>query len=82
MPRKPRLFVSGGIYHVYSRTHRGEMRFTRKTDADSFTGTVAETPTLHQPTILGFALMSNHYHLVVRTGKPSTPRPSRVAAID
>jgi hypothetical protein len=34
MPRKPRLFVSGGIYHVYCRTHRGEMRFERQMGRD------------------------------------------------
>ena len=68
MPRKLRLFVSGGIYHVYCRTHRGEMRFARKIDADSFIEIVSEISSLHQLTILGFALMSNHYHLVLRTG--------------
>jgi REP element-mobilizing transposase RayT len=67
MPRKPRLFVSGGIYHVYCRTHRGEMRFERQIDRDSFIGNVAEISSLQQLTILAFALMSNHYHLVVRT---------------
>lgn len=67
MPRKPRLFVSGGIYHVYCRTHRGEMRFERQSDTDSFIRTVAEISSTHQLTILAFALMSNHYHLVVRT---------------
>lgn len=68
MPRKPRLFVSGGIYHVYCRTHRGEVRFSHKTDAESFIKTVGEVSSAHQLTVLGFALMSNHYHLVVRTG--------------
>jgi len=68
MPRKPRLFVSGGIYHVYCRTHRGEERFSNKSDADFFIETVAEVSSAHQLTVLAFALMSNHYHLVVRTG--------------
>jgi REP element-mobilizing transposase RayT len=68
MPRKPRLFVSGGVYHVYCRTHRGEKRFSSKNDADSFIETVAEVSSEHQLTVLGFALMCNHYHLVVRTG--------------
>ncbi len=67
MPRKPRLFVSGGICHVYCRTHRGEMRFERQSDTDSFIETVAEISSSHQLTVLAFALMPNHYHLVVRT---------------
>lgn len=68
MPSKPRLFVSGGIYHVYCRTHRGEMRFGREDDARHFVRTVKMVASSHQLTILGYALMSNHYHLVVRTG--------------
>ena len=68
MPRKPRLFVSGGIYHAYCRTHRGEERFSNKSDADFFIETVAEVSSAHQLTVLGFALMSNHYLLIVRTG--------------
>ena len=61
MPRKPRLFVSGGIYHVYCRTHRGEMRFAQQRDADSFLESVSEVSSVHKLTVLGFALMSNHY---------------------
>ena len=30
MAHRLRLFVQGGIYHVYCRTHRGEQRFDRE----------------------------------------------------
>ncbi len=68
MPRKLRLFVSGGIYHVYCRTHRGEMRFDREVEANTFVGCVAEVSSMHRFEVLGWTLMGTHYHLVVRTG--------------
>ena len=61
MPRRPRLVVSGGIYHVYCRTHRGEMRFDREADAVTFIETVSEVSSVQQLAILGWALMTNHY---------------------
>ena len=36
MPRRPRLFVAGGFYHVYCRTHRGEFRFNDSSESKSF----------------------------------------------
>lgn len=68
MPRRIRLFVSGGVYHVYCRTHRGEMRFNREVDANSFIESVAEISSNHGLAVLGWTLMGTHYHIVVRTG--------------
>ena len=67
MPRRPRLFVSGGIYHVYCKTHRGEFRFDDRIESDSFIQTVADVSRTHGFLVLAWCLMSNHYHLVVRT---------------
>jgi putative transposase len=67
MPRRPRLFVSGGIYHVYCRTHRGELRFGEPKESESFVDTVSDVANTHELTILAWCLMSNHYHLVVQT---------------
>lgn len=67
MPRRIRLFVSGGVYHVYCRTHRGEMRFDREVDANAFIESVADVSSNHGLKVLGWTLMGTHYHLVVRT---------------
>ena len=67
MPRRPRLFVAGGIYHVYCKTHRGELRFHDPKESASFVDTVSDVARTHQLTILAWCLMSNHYHLVVKT---------------
>ena len=33
MPRPPRVFVEGGIYHVYNRVTRGERVFAEDQEA-------------------------------------------------
>ena len=40
MPRKPRVFIEGGIYHVYCRASRGEVVFADDTEASEFRGTL------------------------------------------
>lgn len=67
MPRRPRLFVSGGIYHVYCRTHRGEFRFDNTIEAEAFLEAVFDVSRVHGLVVVAWCLMSNHYHLVVRT---------------
>ena len=36
MPRKPRVFIEGGIYHVYCRASRGEAVFADEAEAAAF----------------------------------------------
>jgi len=33
MPRKPRAFIEGGIYHIYYLAARGEAEFADRTEA-------------------------------------------------
>jgi REP element-mobilizing transposase RayT len=42
MPRRPRLFVPGAIYHVYCRVARGEFVFDDGREADEFVEAVRE----------------------------------------
>ena len=37
MPRHPRLFIPGAIYHVYCRVARGEFVFDDEVEATEFT---------------------------------------------
>jgi REP element-mobilizing transposase RayT len=69
MARSPRIFFPGAIYHVYCRTARGEMVFSDPLDAHEFVDTVADIKRLHGFLVLGWCLMSNHYHLLVQTLK-------------
>lgn len=67
MARSPRIFFPGAIYHVYCRTARGEMVFSDPLEAHGFVDTVANVKRLHGFLVLGWCLMSNHYHLVIQT---------------
>jgi len=69
MPRRPRLFVSGAIYHVYCRVARGEFVFDEHDEAVEFIETLREVRDLDGLTIFAWCLMGNHYHLVLRTGE-------------
>jgi putative transposase len=69
MPRKPRVFVVGGAYHVYCRVGRGERPFAEDEAAALFVETLARVKAEHGLTILAWCLMPNHYHLVVRSGE-------------
>jgi len=68
MPRKPRLFVPGAIYHVYCRVARGEIGFDDPSEADEFVRAVKQIGCLHHWKVFAWCLMGNHYHFVVKTG--------------
>lgn len=67
MARTPRIFFPDAIYHVYCRTARGEMVFSDSSEAVKFVETVAEVKRLHGFLVFAWALMGNHYHLVIQT---------------
>lgn len=67
MGRKPRLFASGVIYHVYCRTARGEYVFDEPSEIERWIDTVAYVADQDRLTILAWCLLSNHYHLVLQT---------------
>ena len=68
MPRKPRLFVPGAIYHVYCRVARGEFVFGDLVEAEAFIETVRDVRDRDGLSIFAWTLMNNHYHLVIKTG--------------
>ena len=68
MPRRIRLFIRGGIYHVYNRVTRGEPVFRMPAEARCWIDTVAREAQLHELKVLAWCLMPNHYHLVIKTG--------------
>jgi len=69
VPRKPRIFVAGGTYHVYCRVARGERPFVDEAVARGFVATLDTVKGEHGLTILAWCLMPSHYHLVVRAGE-------------
>jgi putative transposase len=68
MPRQNRVFVEGAVYHVYNRCAREAEPFAKRKAAERFLETLERARERDSLTILAWCLMSNHYHLAVRTG--------------
>ena len=60
MPRPDRIFVEGGIYHVYNRLGRGERVFDEEVEAMVFVSLLREIAERDGLTIFAWALLSNH----------------------
>jgi REP element-mobilizing transposase RayT len=69
MPRHPRIFAPGSVYHVYCRVTRGQFIFDDRTEAESFVTALSHVHATDNLVLLNWALLSNHYHLAVRTTK-------------
>ncbi len=67
MVRRPRVVVEGGWYHVYNRVSSGEPVFADANEANEFIEIVRDVKRRDGWTIIAWCLMSNHYHLVIRT---------------
>jgi len=71
MPRQGRLHISGGIYHVMGRGLERRKILNGSTDKEDFLSRLALGMEETGSQCLAWALMSNHYHLLIRVG--STP---------
>ena len=58
MPRKPRVFVEGGIYHVYSRFASGEAVFADPEEALEFIELLRFVKQRDGWTVFAWSLMS------------------------
>ena len=67
MARRPRIIVEGGLYHVYNRVSSGEPVFADPNEAIEFIEIVRDVKKRDGWTVFAWCLMSNHFHLVVRT---------------
>ena len=68
MPRPPRVFVDGAYYHVYCRVGRGEPVFQDDAEADALVKILGDVKRRDGFAVLAWCVMSNHYHLAVRSG--------------
>jgi putative transposase len=68
MPRKPRLHIDGGYYHVILRgNHRNPIFFT-SADRELFAALVADNIERFGLRVHAFCWMSNHVHLLMQVG--------------
>jgi putative transposase len=69
MPRRPRVFVDGATYHVCCRVGRGEPVFRDDVESEAFVEVLQGVKRRDGVTVLAWCLMSNHYHLAMRTSR-------------
>jgi REP element-mobilizing transposase RayT len=65
--RNLRVEIEGGVFHVYNRVASGEPVFSDPNEAAEFIETIHETKRRDGWTVFAWCVMSNHYHLVIRT---------------
>ena len=65
MPRSLRVFVEGGLYHVYNRFARGESVSSDPEEAIDFVELLREVKRRYELTVCAWALHSNHDHIAL-----------------
>jgi putative transposase len=73
MPRQPRLDAPGVLHHVMGRGIEGTKVFRNQGDRKDFVERVGELCDAGAWVAYAWALMPNHFHLLVRSAKESLP---------
>jgi len=68
MPRQPRLDAPGALHHVMGRGIDRIKIFRNRKDRDDFLGRLADLCKINALQVYAWALMGNHFHLLIRTG--------------
>lgn len=71
MPRKPRLEAEGLLYHIIARGIERSRIFRDKTDYSFFLNRLGKILADTKTDCLAFALLPNHFHLLLRSNKIS-----------
>ncbi len=77
MPRQPRLDAPGTLHHVIGRGIERTKVFHDDTDRDDFVSRLAEQGRRRSLVVYAWALMPNHFHLLVQTGHGSLAQSMR-----
>ena len=67
MGRAWRIEYEGALYHLMSRGNDGQDIYLNDDDRNLFLETISEMSERFEVNIFAYVLMSNHYHLLVRT---------------
>lgn len=74
MSRKPRVDYPGARHHIMNRFLRRESRFNSDEVCSMFTACLADVPERLGARIHGYAIMPNHYHLMVEVPRGNISR--------
>ncbi len=81
MPRKPRLHVPGGCYHVILRGNHREPLFGADRDRGYLNALVGDVVARFGLRIYAYCWMTNHLHLAVRVGDTPLAKPMQRLAM-
>ena len=81
MPRKPRLHVPGGFYHVILRGNHREPLFGADHDRAYLNALVGDAAARFDLRIHAYCWMTNHLHLAVRVGDTPLAKPMQRLAM-
>lgn len=68
MPRRPRVFIEGGIYHVHNRFARGAEIFREGDKGERFLDLLRTIRDRDGLSVFAWAVMPNHFHTALRVG--------------
>ena len=71
MPRKPRVWYPGAVYHITSRGNRRSDIFLDDQDRLRYLRFLEQTKQLYFFELHSYCLMTNHVHLLLETKKHS-----------
>jgi REP element-mobilizing transposase RayT len=71
MARQLRIEFSGAFYHVTSRGNLRDKIFFSDSDRERFLETLKRTKDRYSYLLHAYALMDNHYHLLIETPRPN-----------
>ncbi len=71
MARPLRIEFKGALYHILSRGNERRNIFFGDDDYKVFLGVLEEMSKRFEVDIFAYVLMSNHYHLLIRTNQPN-----------
>jgi len=74
MARPLRIQFSGAVYHVINRGSARQATFLQEQDYEAFLKTLAEAHVRWGVEVFAYCLMSNHYHVCLRTPKGNLSR--------
>jgi REP element-mobilizing transposase RayT len=68
MARKPRINLSGGLYHILARGNQRRLVFRDPRDYGAYLDRLGRYQERYRFTLLAHVLMPNHVHLLLETG--------------
>ena len=77
MPRQPRLDAPGALHHVMGRGIERTQIFRTDQDREDFLNRISDLCTAGNLIVYAWSLMSNHFHLLIRTGRQPISRSMR-----